>query len=415
MFDTIIELIRSQLASNQFLAGGSVLMLLGAILAYLRNVPKLLWAFTKRQSLIVLDVTDEEPIFEWFKIWFDRHPSLKRSRLVTASYVWIKKDVIVSGESAESPRSSSSNNDDERQVVFSPAPGNHILFYKGRPALLNVSREKAEGGRGKRYLESFRLTIPGRSQAILRGLVEEAKSCALEDSGGPPPVFISVYGNWRVLAGYRHRSIKSVFLRAGEMEDLVEDIELFLSRREKYSEWGVPYHRGYLLSGLPGTGKTSTVSAVTGHLDIPLYVINLTGFGMDDERLMSLMFDVPPHSAVLLEDLDATAPTRDDKEKDGISLCGLLNCLDGIITQNGIIVFMTTNKRERLDAALLRPGRSDVEMTFDRADPEQIGRIYDYYTGEGQNHRKHFIAKHSSSNSTMAEVQAELMKQKEVI
>ena len=413
MFDSLFELLRSQL-ENEFFTGGAILTLLIGALAYLRNIPSLIWSVIKRQCFLVVDITDEEPVFEWLKIFLDQHPSLKRSRLLTVSVVQkgssnTPPPNVVSTEAASSTEITT---DDETSFIFSPAPGRHLIFHNYRPILVSVSREKSEGGYGKRYLESMTLTMPGRNQSVVRSLMESVKRVAVTGISGPPPVFISVYGSWRRIIGYIHRPIDSVFLRDGQMESIIDDVLRFLNGRELYAKWGVPYHRGYLLHGIPGTGKTSTVSSLVGFFGLPLYVVNLAGFGMNDERLMNLLFDIPARSVVLLEDLDATMPNRKGQGTpgDSVSLFGLLNCLDGIITKNGLIVFMTTNYKDRLDSAILRPGRSDVDVEFSHADEVQIGKMYDHYTnGDARVSREKFVRRFSHKEFTMAEVQAELI------
>ena len=93
---------------------------------------------------------------------------------------------------------------------------------------------------------------------------------------------------------------------------------------------------------------------------------------MDDDDLNHALNTTPPNSIILLEDIDGIFVQResvnygnDDEEDEGrkhISFSGLINALDGIRSQEGRILFMTTNHKEKLDAALLRPGRADVHV-----------------------------------------------------
>ena len=92
------------------------------------------------------------------------------------------------------------------------------------------------------------------------------------------------------------RSIESVIL--GDVDDqhgvprtqeILDDARKFLGRKKWYFERGIPYRRGYLLEGLPGTGKTSLIRAIAGELMLPLYVINLTQDGLSDSALRTLM------------------------------------------------------------------------------------------------------------------------------
>src|ERR1700719_4026919 len=97
-------------------------------------------------------------------------------------------------------------------------------------------------------------------------------------------------------------------------EGLVQDIEKFKAAQQRYRELGVPYHRGYLFYGPPGSGKTSIVSALAGHFGISIYAVNLTDF--NDKSLLKAINDVPTKSLILFEDIDCmkTGKARPDGE-----------------------------------------------------------------------------------------------------
>lgn len=92
---------------------------------------------------------------------------------------------------------------------------------------------------------------------------------------------------------------------------------------------------------------------------------------MDDDDLNRALNDAPSHSIILLEDIDALFVGREAVKKDQhsrqISFSGLLNALDGVRSQEGRILFMTTNHREKLDPALMRPGRADYHVKLNNA------------------------------------------------
>ena len=412
MIEDLIQSAVSQL-ENQFLSGGLILMALGALLAYMRRVPQIIWSGIKRQLFITLDVTDDDVAFEWLKLFLDQNESLKRARFLTVS---VSDDIETETEASSEPSANTAESGIaslKRRVVFTPAPGVHFFFYRGRPVLLVRNREKAEGGRGKRFLESMTLTIPGRSRAILDKLLGDALEVVFSNKDSSPRVFVSIFGSWRRLSGFSHRNIDSVDLPAGQMDFLLSDVRGFLGKKQEYARRGIPYHRGYLFSGIAGTGKTATISALAGELGLNLYVLNLAGFGMTDEALFGLVFEITKHGVILLEDIDTVAPTREPVsggELMKVSLYGLLNCLDGVMAKNGSIVFMTTNHKDKLDAALIRPGRVDVELEFGYATMDQIESMYrrlkpfanDEVVGD-------FVGSFSGVPVTMAEVQQRIL------
>ncbi|CAI7862314.1 unnamed protein product [Closterium sp. NIES-54] len=83
---------------------------------------------------------------------------------------------------------------------------------------------------------------------------------------------------------------------------------------------------------------------------------------------------------VVLEDIDAAFTAARSKADascaDSLSFSGLLNVLDGIAAQERRIVVMTTNHIERLDPALIRPGRIDFRLLLDCASSTQIARLF---------------------------------------
>jgi len=73
----------------------------------------------------------------------------------------------------------------------------------------------------------------------------------------------------------------------------------------------VPYRRGYLLHGPPGTGKTSFTQAIAGELKLNICYLNLSGGTMDDDGLNRALNDAPSHSIILLEDIDGIFTGRE--------------------------------------------------------------------------------------------------------
>lgn len=77
-----------------------------------------------------------------------------------------------------------------------------------------------------------------------------------------------------------------------------------------YHDRGIPYRRGYLLHGPPGSGKTSFIQALAGELEKNICILNVNDMGMTDDRLAHLLNNIPPSSILLLEDIDAAFPDR---------------------------------------------------------------------------------------------------------
>lgn len=120
-------------------------------------------------------------------------------------------------------------------------------------------------------------------------------------------------------------------------DELLRDMEEFLDKTTQswYAAHGIPYRRGYLLFGPPGTGKSSFSLSIAGRYDLDIYALNLSG--VCDSKLVKLFAELPAHCVILLEDVDAAGMARGDdagigqknKPKSGVTLSGLLNALDG--------------------------------------------------------------------------------------
>jgi chaperone BCS1 len=80
---------------------------------------------------------------------------------------------------------------------------------------------------------------------------------------------------------------------------------------------GIPYRRGYLLHGPPGSGKTSFIQALAGSLSYDICVLNLSERGLTDDKLFHLLSNVPERSFILMEDVDAAFNKRVQTSEDG--------------------------------------------------------------------------------------------------
>jgi chaperone BCS1 len=154
-------------------------------------------------------------------------------------------------------------------------------------------------------------------------------------------------------------------------QDLLVDIRNYLDPKtqKRYQSRSMPYRRGYLFYGPPGTGKSSLSVAIAGEFGLDLYEVKIPSVATDAD-LEQMFQEIPPRCVVLLEDIDAVWVDRSSNEKnnqDGnhapnCTLSGLLNVLDGVGSQEGRIVIMTTNRPDQLDSALIRPGRVDMKV-----------------------------------------------------
>ena len=208
----------------------------------------------------------------------------------------------------------------------------------------------------------------------------------------------------------RKRKIDTIYLPKKDKNLIYSDIKKFRESEEEYLELGIPWKRNYLLEGPPGTGKTSLIFALASELNMNIYIINL-GPKVDDSVFMSAISLLPNNSILLLEDIDSLFVERkaNDSNRSMVSFSGILNVLDGLARKNGLITFLTTNYKNRLDRALIRPGRIDFCMTFKEAEKEQIQQMYNKFLPEQKDLFDKFYSKIEQLCFTMSSLQQFLL------
>ncbi|XP_030941578.1 AAA-ATPase At2g18193-like [Quercus lobata] len=152
-----------------------------------------------------------------------------------------------------------------------------------------------------------------------------------------------------------------------ELKKMVkDDLDRFVRRKELYKKVGKAWKRGYLIYGPPGTGKSSLIAAMANYLKFNIYDLNLSG-RLSDLQLRKILLSTSNRSILVIEfeDIDRAAELNDRERRDELfTLSGLLNIIDGLWSSCGderIIVF-TTYHKDRLDPALLCPGRKDLHV-----------------------------------------------------
>lgn len=266
-----------------------------------------------------------------------------------------------------------------------PGHGRHILRY--RNAFIAVNRQRV----GKSFdvhgqpFETVTLTTLYIYRHVFEELFQEAHALALESTEGKTIVYTSRNTGWEPSGQpKRRRPFDSVVLEEGLSDKIHDDVREFMDARTWYLDRGIPYRRGYLLYGPPGTGKTSFVQALAGELDFNIAMLSLSQRGLTDDLLNHLLLNVPARTIVLLEDADAAFSNRRQMDDDGykganVTYSGLLNAMDGVASAEERIIFMTTNHIDRLDDALIRPGRVDMTVRLGEATEWQIEQLWDRF------------------------------------
>ncbi|KAI1819388.1 P-loop containing nucleoside triphosphate hydrolase protein [Xylaria intraflava] len=226
-------------------------------------------------------------------------------------------------------------------------------------------------------LETVTITCLGWSAAPIQALLKKCREAARAQKRKSVTIRSGRDDHWAVSAVKPVRPLDTIHLEEDVKENLISDLERYLDpqRRRFYGEHGIPYRRGYLLHGPPGCGKSSLSLALAGYFGLDLYMVNLSS--IYGSHLASLFAMLPARCFVLLEDIDAVGLARDEDDTieehnkfmryssrppPPCSFSSLLNILDGVASQEGRVVIMTSNFPDKLDEALVRPGRIDVRV-----------------------------------------------------
>jgi hypothetical protein len=209
---------------------------------------------------------------------------------------------------------------------------------------------------------------------------------------------------------YSNKKFSNIF---GEQIKYVEKrLRFFLENKEWYDSKGVPYQLGLLLSGISGAGKTSCIRAIANLTKRHIINVNFANittatqlknlFFADklqvytDQSMSNMQsFFIPINQRLyVLEEIDAIGNIVKQRSyesslstvetiNDELTLAEILTVLDGTIEAPGRIIIMTTNHREVLDEALVRPGRIDVNVRFGNATRDLISEMWKAYLEVG--------------------------------
>jgi SpoVK/Ycf46/Vps4 family AAA+-type ATPase len=290
---------------------------------------------------------------------------------------------------------------------------NHDITYSLSTELITVYTDK------DRKRENYKVTLNAIIDEYEKNdiLDEFCQHCLTEyinnltSSTWTQQIYINSGGEWKSSPSNNTRKLDTIILKDGLKDEIKSDLQLFLNSEDWYKERDIPYSRGYLFYGYPGTGKTSMIKGISMYCKRHIHFLMLSEVSSDSELIELLKKINYKETVLVIEDIDAMADIvkeRDSEsddsssdstdfkkikkngnensngeklqqQKSSLTLSGLLNVIDGVFTCHGRILIMTTNHPEVLDGALIRPGRVDGKYLFGNCNKEQIRGLYEMF------------------------------------
>lgn len=342
-----------QLQTNQFFSGSALAGAIVGVLALLKIYALRAWNWLVAYFRISVEVYSEDPSYH---VWVQ----------------WLKQQKFDTFRRSYRLR---------RGLELTPSYGTYCLWFGWHPVWLTLVRDAQPQDREKGPPKEV-LTIKTfswrRSSAWFSTVMGDLEARMAAANKSSVPIYSGNNG-WTWRGSIPRAATAHVVLPAGQLEALEADIEKFYASEADYMFKGIPYRRGYLLHGLPGTGKTSLIRHLARKYAGSVLLCDIKVPVIDATKPFLIFEDVDcaltqPGREHLRVDPDAAQAEATGQGR-GLLLGEMLNALDGIVAMHGAIVIMTTNHREKLDPALLRPGRIDYEIEFTHATPDQVAEL----------------------------------------
>lgn len=388
-------------------------VLVGGALSRFTELAEWLWdKFVNHFSIqFTIESTGNE-MYNWIQLWLSAEVKNKKSFSVST-----KESVTL--------------RDPRPEVRLTAGEGKYWIKWQKVWISVYFSANAAKDENSQQYgvssskkKSSFIVRCYTRNLRVANNFLQWIRQNYATNFDGNVKVKTPSYESWDTACTLKARPLETIIFPEGKMEEIIGDMAWFQGAEDYYIQRGIPYRRGYLFYGPPGSGKSSVLSALAGHLGMPIHLLSLSEGSVTDRNLRELIMQAGRNSLVVIEDVDCAVLNRSAKKKtramaalddmdEGhslVTLSGLLNAIDGVLAGEGRILILTTNHREKLDPALIRPGRVDVEIEVTNATKYQIKRMFLRFFSNDEDKATIFSELVPENTVSMARLQKYFMK-----
>lgn len=348
---------------NEFAAGAVIAGLMGTITYSLRQLPQSAFNLLIKHTTTSLELNSTNDSYHYFAKYLQDEGFANKSRFIkVGNGRWGRDENI-------------------KQIGY----GTQVFWINWHtPVLITSYKEDSTSSEVKEFLTLKKI---GRDHKFFNNMLTHIDTKSQDENSTKFYRFTDGYQS--LITAQPKRRMETVALTNDTLRQLYNAIDSFVSKEQWYIKHQIPYQLGILLYGPPGTGKTSLIKAIAAYMKQDICYVDsdvaLTGAAQIvndaiivaeeadtlcmESRSTGTQSELPDNNVPIAAGQTVAPPRKPTSEIDMLMdsfdkkiLGKILNALDGIISNHGRVIILTTNHVDVLDPALLRPGRIDLQL-----------------------------------------------------